>query len=303
MVETRGTLPKALWPGVKRWWGQDYEKHPEECKMVFEMDTSEKAFEEDVELSGLGLASVKSEGGSSVYDNMRQGPTTRYTHLTYSLGYVVTEEEFDDGQYEKVAKSRTKSLGFSFRTTKEVVAANVLNRHSTSGYNGGDGVTLLSTAHPTMDGGTQANRLTVAADLSEAALEDLLVLMMKAENSVGHPIPIRAKRLIVPPDLAFEATRIVKSVLQSGTGNNDVNAMKAMSIFQQDPMIYHYLTDTDAFFITTTAPSGLIGYQRKNRVIRRESDFDTDNLKVKGIERYAFGWTDWRGLYGSPGAS
>lgn len=302
MTETRGTLPKALWPGVKAWWGQDYTKHPEECGMVFTKDSSEKAWEEDVELSGLGLASTKTEGGSSAYDNMRQGPVTRYTHLTYSLGYIVTEEEFDDGQYEKVAKARTQSLSFSFRTTKEVVAANVLNRAATSGYTGGDGVVLLSTAHPTMDGGTQANRLSAFADLSEAALEDMLKIVMKAENSVGHPIALRAKRLIVAPDGAFDAERIVKSVLQSGTGNNDVNAMKSMGVFQEDPMVYHYLTDPDSWFITTDAPDGLKCYQRKNRVIRRDSDFDTDNLKVKGIERYSFGWTDWRGVYGSMGA-
>lgn len=302
MTETRGTLPKALWPGVKRWWGQDYEKHPEECKMVFETDSSEKAWEEDVELSGLGLASVKTEGAGSAYDNMRQGPTTRYTHLTYSLGYIVTEEEFDDGQYEKVASSRTKALGFSMRTTKEVVAANILNRASTSGYTGGDGKVLLATDHPTMDGATQANRTSAFADISEAAIEDMLKLVMKAKNSMGHPIPLKAKRLIVSPDQAFDATRIVKSVLQSGTANNDTNAMREMQVFSEDPMVYHYLTDADAWFITTSAQAGLTCYQRKNRVIRRESEFDTDNLKVKGIERYSFGWTDWRGVYGSTGA-
>lgn len=302
MTEARGTLPKALWPGVRAWWGQDYDKHPELWSKIFMDDTSDKNHEEDVELAGMGLATVKSEGGSSSYDNMRQGPTTNYVHLTYSLGFIVTEEEFDDNQYEKVAKARTQALSFSFRNTKEVVAHNVLNRAATSGYNGGDGVTLFSTAHPRMDGGVYANRMTAFADFNEAALEDVLKLMMNAEDSMGHPIVIRAKRLVVPPDLAFEATRIVKSTLQSGTGNNDVNAMKEMGIFQEDPLVDPFLTDSDSWFVPTDVPNGMKLYSRKKRVIRRESDFDTDNLKVKGIERFSVGWSDPRGCYGSMGA-
>jgi hypothetical protein len=302
MTESRGTLPKALFAGVKVWWGQDYNTHPEFWSRVFTRENSDMAHEEDVELGGTGLASTQSEGGSTAYDNMRQGPTTSYTHMRYSLGYIVTEDEFDDNQYEKVARARTTSLAFSFRTTKEVVAANVLNRAATSGYNGGDGVTLLSTAHPRLDGSTWANRTTAMADLSEAAVEDILKLQMAAENTMGHPIPLRAKRLIVSTDNGFEATRIVKSTLQSGNSNNDINAMKDMGIFQEDPMIHPYLTDMDAWFITTDAPNGLKMYQRKNRVIRRETDFDTDNLKVKGVERYSFGWSDARGVYGSTGA-
>lgn len=302
MTEAIGTLARALYPGIKRWWGQDYDKHPEESKMIFELDTSERAWEEDVELAGGGLATVKDSGSASTYDNLRQGPTTRYTHLTYSRGYIVTEEEFDDNQFEKVAKARTQELAFAFRTTSEVVGAQILNRAATSGYNGGDGVVLLSTAHPTMDGSTQANRTSAFADISEAAVEDMIKLVMTAKNSIGHPIALMPKQLIVHPNGAFDAERIVKSVLQSGTANNDTNAMKSMGVFKQDPMVYHYLTDTDSWFITTSAPNGLIKYQRKNRVIRRESEFDTDNLKVKGIERYSYGWTDWRGVYGSMGA-
>lgn len=301
MVETRGTLPKALWPGVRAWWGMEYAKHPEECKMVFDMMTSEKAFEEDVELTGMGLAAIKSEGASSAYDNIGQGPTTRFTNVTYSLGFIVTEEEFDDNQYEKVARGRTTSLAFSFRTTKEVVGANVFNRAFNTSYLGGDGVTMINTAHPTKSG-TQANRPTVATDLSELAVEDMLKIIMRAENSVGHPIALKASQLIVPPELAFDAERIVKSTLQSGTANNDTNAMRSMGVFEKDPMVWHYLTDEDAWFIKTNAPEGLKLYQRKNRVIRRENEFDTDNLKVKGVERYTFGWSDWRSVYGSPGA-
>jgi len=303
MVETRGTLPKALWPGVKSWWGQDYKKHPEECAMVFDVETSEKAFEEDVELTGMGLATVKDEGAASAYDSMGQGPTTRYTHLTYSLGFAVTEEEFDDGQYEKVAKARTKALSFSFRTTKEVVGANTLNRGFNSSYTGGDGVSMMNASHPVVGGGVQSNVLATAADLSEASLEDVLVLIAKAKNAVGHPIALQPGRLVVPPALMFDATRIVRSTLRSGTDQNDVNALRTMGMFQNDPMTYHYLTDEDAWFVTTNAPDGLKMYQRKKRVIRRENEFDTDNLKVKGVERYSFGWTDWRGIFGSEGAA
>lgn len=303
MPETRGTLPKALWPGVKAWWGQDYKKHPEECMQAFENETSDMAFEEDVELTGMGLAQIKDEGAASTYDNMRQGPTTRYTHATLSLGFIVTEEEFDDNKYAKVAKARTQSLAFSFRTTKEIIGANVYNRAFNSAYVGGDGVSMINTAHPTADGGTQSNELPIAADISEAAVEDMLVIISQAENSVGHPIAIQPKRLIVPPTLMFDATRIVRSTLQSGTENNDINALREMGMFSQDPMVYHYLTDPDAWFISTNVPNGLKMYQRKKRVIRRENEFDTDNLKVKGVERYSFGHTDWRGIYGTAGAA
>ena len=302
MTEAVGTLPKALMAGVRVWWGQDYDTHPEFWSKCFEKDTSEMNHEEDVELGGTGLATIQTDGGSTSYDNMRQGPTTSYSHMRYSLGFIVTEDEFDDNQYVKVARARTTSLAFSFRTTKEVVAANTFNRAATSGYTGGDGVTLLSTAHPRLDGATWANRTTAFADISEAAVEDLLKLMMAAENTMGHPIPLRAKRLVVSTDNGFEATRIVKSTLQSGNANNDTNAMREMGIFQEDPMIHPYFTDMDAWGVITDAPNGLKMYQRKNRIIRRESDFDTDNLKVKGVERYSFGWSDPRGYYGSSGA-
>lgn len=301
-TENRGVIMKALWPGVKGWFGVANSLHKEEHKMIFMEDKSDQAFEEDVELYAMGLASIKSEGASTAYDGLQQGFTQRYTHLTYSLGYIVTEEAFDDNKYKKVAKARTRALATSFHTTKEVVAANTLNRATNGSYLGGDGVPLLSTAHPTK-AGTFANRMTTAADLSEAALEDVLKLIMKAEDNAGNPIALKAKRLIVGPDLSFDATRITQSTLQSGTANNDVNAMRSMGLFEEDPMVYHYLTDTDAWFVTTDAQDGLKMYQRKPRVIRRDNEFDTDNMKVKAVERYSFGWTDPRGIYGSPGAS
>lgn len=301
MAETRGTLPKALWPGVKAWWGASYKLYPEVCKQVFDVQKSTMAFEEDVQITSMTNAAVKSEGGSTQYDNIGQGYTTRYTHVAYSNGYIVTREEFADNQYPKVARARTYALNKSFWATKETVAANIFNRATNSSYVGGDGVTLLNTAHPEKVG-TFSNRPTVAADLSESSLEDLVIQTMTATDSVGDPIMINPKKLLIPPQLAFDATRIIKSQLQSGTANNDTNAMKQMGILQSDPIVWNFLTDTDAFYILTDAQEGLKMYQREAREVNREGDFDTDNLKVKGYERYSFGWTDPRAVYGSPGA-
>lgn len=301
MVETRGTLPKSLWPGVKAWWGADYEQYPEICRSVYETRNSTMAFEEDVQITMMAAARVKSEGSSTTYDNIGQGYTTRYTHAAITNGFIVTREQFADNQYPKVAKARTKALSKSHRVTKETIAANVLNRATNGSYLGADGVVLLSTAHPEKVG-TFANRMSVAADLSESALEDLLILIMTATDSVGDPIQLKAKKLIIPPQLAFVATRILSSVQQSGTANNDVNAIKEMGLLQEKPIMWQYLTDPDAFFIQTDAPEGMIHYQREAREITREGDFDTDNLKVKSYERYSFGYTDPRCVYGSPGS-
>lgn len=301
MVETRGTLPKALWPGVKAWWGADYKRYPEICKQVFETVSSSMAFEEDVQITGMGMAKVKDEGGSTEYDNIGQGYTTRYTHVAYSNGFIVTREEFADNQYPKVARARTRELSKSFRVTKETVAANIFNRAVDSNYLGADGKTLLATDHPEKVG-TFANRPIVAADLSESALEDLLIQVMTATDSVGDPIQLAPKRLLIPPQLYFTAMRILKSVQQSGTANNDINVINSQGLFSADPIKWNYLTDDDAYFVLTDVSDGLKHYQREAREIEREGDFDTGNLKVKGYERYSFGYTDPRAVFGSPGA-
>jgi hypothetical protein len=302
MSENRGTLPKSLWPGVKAWWGADYEMHPEICQKIFAVQSSSMAFEEDVQITSMSAAPVKSEGGSRTYNNIGQGYTTRYTHIAYANGYQITREQFADNQYAKVARARTKALSKSHRVTKETVAANILNRATNGSYLGADGVTLLSTAHPEKVG-TFANRMTVAADLSESSLEDLVILIMTATDSVGDPIMIKPKRLIIPPQLAFVATRITKSMQQSGTANNDTNAMREMGLFQEDPVTWNYLTDPDAFFIQTDVDEGLKLYQREAREITKgQTDDDTDNLKVKSYERFSVGYTDPRCIYGSIGA-
>ncbi len=295
--------PKALWPGVKAWWGRQYKEHKSEFPMLFDEDTSDKSREEMVEATGFGLAPVQSQGASVSYDSESQGTVTTAVHVAYGLGYIVTREERDDNLYEIVSKRRAGALAFSMRQTKETVAANVYNRAFNSSYTFGDGKELLATDHPTLDG-TQQNELSVAADLSEASLEDLTILIMNAKNSRGLRINLMPKTLIVPPALFYEAHRILDSNLQAGTANNDTNVLRDQSIFPGGIVINHYLTDTDAFFIRTNLTSSMGGLTCFNRVpieFSQDNDFDTDNAKAKCYERYSFTVGDFRSLYGSPG--
>jgi len=293
--------PKALWPGVKAWFGRFYDEHKIEYTDLFDMDFSNQNYEEDVEVTGFGLAPRKNEGHSVAYDSETQGYVARYVHIAYAYGYIVTEEEIDDNLYEKVSKTRSQALAFSLRQTKETVAANIYNRAFNSSYVGGDGVELLATTHVGI-AGTWSNELATAADLSEASLEDLLIQIMKATNSKGLKISLMPKCLIVPPDLWYEANRILKSTLQNDTANNAQNVLKATNALPEGIKLNHYLTDTDAFFVRTNAPRGMICYDRKIKDFEQDNDFDTGNAKAKKYERYSFGWTDPRGLYGSPGA-
>lgn len=300
-VITTGNHPKALWPGIKAWFGRSYDEFPIECTMVFDKETSRKNYEEDVEVTGFGLAGVKAEGNAVSYDSESQGYTKRYTHVAYALGFIVTREERDDNLYEVVGKRRSRALGFSMRQTKEVVAANVLNRATDSNYTGGDGKELLATDHPSLSG-TWSNELSVAADLSEASLEDILIQIAQATNSRGLRIALQGRKLIVPPQLSFEAERIVKSNLQNDTANNAVNAMRSMGVLPDGVMTYHYLTDADQWFVKTNCPNGLQMVMRTGLEFTQDNDFDTDNAKAKAYERYSVGWTDPRSIYGSPGA-
>jgi len=295
-VINTGSIAKLLWPGLNARWGLNYTEHPKEYTDLFDVFSSDKAYEEDQELTGFGLAPAKPQGEATSYDTMTQGYTTRYTHIAYSLGFIITREAIKDNQYEKIGMQRTGSLAFSARQTKENVAANVYNRAQTSGYTGGDGVVLSSTAH-TSSAGNWSNRLTTAADLSEASLEDLVIQIGQAENDRGLKISIRPKKLIIPVDLQFEAARILKSTLQSGTANNDINALRSMGAFPDGVAVNHYLTDADAFFIRTDALDGMKLFQREEAEFGQDGDFDTDNLKYKFYERYSFGWTDPRAVY------
>jgi hypothetical protein len=300
-VISTGSHPKALWPGVHKFVMGDYAEHAVEYSQIFDMESSKMAYEEDVEITGFGLAQAKSEGASVAYDSHSQGFTKRYTHVAYALGYIVTREELDDNLYKSRSFKRGKSLAFSFRTTKEIVAANVLNRAFAPAYAGGDGKELLATDHPSL-AGNWSNELAVAADLSEAALEDILTQIMEAKNSRGLQIALRGDCLIVPPALAFTAERIMKSSLQNDTANNAVNAIKSMGLLRGGVKVNHYLTDTSAWFVKTDTPDGLRGFQRTPFEFTQDNDFDTENAKAKGYERYSFGWSDPRGLYGSAGA-
>jgi hypothetical protein len=300
-VITTGNHPKALWLGVNKWFGRSYDEHPVEWKMIFDEETSDKNYEEDVQTTGFGLAPVKAQAGSVSYDSESQGYTKRYTHVVYGLGYIVTEEELEDNLYEEVSKKRSKALAFSMRQTEEIVAANVLNRAFNTSYTGGDGKAMIVSDHPTLTG-NQSNVLTTAADLSEASIEDLCIQIMNATNSRGLKISVMPRKLIVAPNEAFNAERIVKSSLQAGTANNDLNAIKNMGIFPDGVTVNHYLTDTDAWFIKTNVPNGLTRFTRRALKFAQDNDFDSANAKAKATVRFSVGWTDWLGVYGTPGA-
>lgn len=300
-IITTGSHPKALWPGVKAWWGRTYDEHKEEWPMLFDQDSSTQNYEEDVQIIGFGLAPVKPEGQGTIYTAEAQGFISRYVHLAYSLGYIVTQEELEDDKYEAVSKRRAASLAFSFRQTKENVAANVYNRAFNASFVGGDGVSLCSTAHPNTSGGTFSNMLAVGADLSEASLEDLIIQIMGATDDVGNLINLMPQRLIVPRQEWFNANRIMKSVFQPGTANNDINIIKAEGAIPGGIALNHYLTAPHAWFLRTNCPNGMKMYQRVSISFEQDNDADTGNAKAKSRERYSFGWTDPRAVFGSNG--
>jgi len=301
MVINRNSFAKALWPGVNAWFGDGYGEHPLELGELFETYQSSKAFEEDVSVTGFGLFSQGGEGAAVQYDDMSQGYITRYTHLKYFSGFIITAEAIEDDQYMKVASLRAPALGFAARQTQETVAANVYNRAFNPNYTGGDGKELCATDHPNVSGGTYANELMVAADLSEAALEQAVIDIMKMTNDRGLKIPVQITKLIIPVDLWAEADRILKTPLQPGNSNNDINAIK-MSGFIPKVVMNHYLTDPDAWFLRTNVPHGMKRWVRKPIKFSEDNDFDTDNLKYKAVYRESYGWSDPRGVFGSPGA-
>ena len=301
-VISTGNHPKLLWPGVNAVFGMSYDEKSIQCDQLFAQNDSSMAREEDVEATSFGLAPTKTEGGAISYDSHNQGGTAAYVHTTYGMGYIVTEEEIEDNLYKSVAEGRAQALGFSMRQTREVVHALTFNRAFNSSYTGYDGKELCATDHPTIYG-DQSNELATPADLSEAAIEDLAIQIRNAVNSRGLKISIRPRRLIVPPSLEFEAQRIVNSAKQSGTANNDLNAIKRQGIFGEGIFVYDYLTDTDAWFIQTDAPNGLKTFNRRALKFGKDNDFDTGNAKAKATMRFSNGHSEWRSLYGSPGAA
>jgi hypothetical protein len=298
-VITRSNHPDALWPGVKAWYGKNYETLPMLWSDVFERQTSNKAYEKVIESTGFGLAVAKPEGSSISYDSDQEGVVNTFTHVVYGLGYIVTREELEDNLYTYVSKGRSKALAFSMRTTQEIVHANVLNRATSGSYVGGDGVALASASHPTL-AGNQSNLLT-AADLSEASLEDGLKTLMVAKNSRGLQIALTAESLNVSPYDAFNAERILKSQLRSGTANNDINAVRSMGLLPKGVNVNNYYTDQDQWFLKTNAPEGLLSMWRRDVDLEKDNDFDTENAKAKSTMRFAVGWGDWRSVFLSAG--
>jgi len=301
-VINSSSFAKALWPGVNAWYGKAYDEYPVEYTELFDKFTSRKAYEEDVGISSFGLFAVKPEGSPIQYDSERQAFITRYTHIVYALGFIITKEIFDDDQYDVVAPRRAQELAFSARQTKEIVGANVYNRATNGSYLGGDGATLLSTSHPNLAGGTWSNTLATAADLSEAALEQAYIDISLFTNDRGLRIAVRPDKLILPPQLEFEAQRILNSTGRVATDNNDINALKSMGKFKGGMVVNHYLTDPDAWFIRTDVKNGMKYFERQADSFDMDNDFDTSNAKFKAQGRYSFGWTDPRGIYGSVGA-
>lgn len=302
-VINTGSFAKALWPGVNAWYGKAYKEYPEEYLKLFDKFSSRKAFEEDVGISSFGLAVQKSEGTPVTYDTERQAFITRYQHVVYALGFVITREANDDDQYDVVGQRKAQGLAYSMRQTKELIAANVYNRAFNSSYTGGDGKELCATDHPNLKGGTWANELTTSADLSEAALEQACIDIAGFTNDAGLTIAVRPKALIIPRQLIFEAKRILGSDGRVGTADNDLNALKAMGMIPE-VVTNHYLseTGTDAWFIRTDVANGMKYFERDADSFDMDNDWDTENAKFKARGRYSFGWTDPRALFGSPGA-
>lgn len=300
-VITSSSFAKALWPGVNAWYGKAYKDYPEEWSALFEKHTSKKAYEEDVGLSSFGLASAKTEGAPISYDSERQGFTTRYNHVVYALGFIITREIYEDDQYDVVGKRKANGLARSMRQTKEIIGANIFNRATTAGYTGGDGVVLLSASHPNVAGGTWSNTPSTQVDLSEAALEQAAIDIAAFRDDRGLLIAAKPKKLVIAPSNQFEAKRILGTDGRVGTDLNDVNAIKTMGIIPS-VVVNHYLTNADDWFILTDVQDGMKYFERRGDAFEMDNDFDTENAKFKATARYSFGWTDPRCVYGSVGA-
>lgn len=299
-VMNTGSFPKALWPGVKAWYGQAYNDYKTQFDKLFDQMSSDKAFEEIVGLSGLGLAQMKAEGAPLTYDSEQQGFTNRFQHVTYGLGFIITKEMMDDDQYMLVGERRSKALARSLRQTKEINGANVYNRAFNASYLGGDGVSMVNASHPSVAGGTWSNQIGTAADLSEASLEQADIDIQGFTDDRGLLIQVNVKSLIIPRWLKYEAQRILKSDGRVGTDNNDPNVLKMLGTIPE-VVVNQFLTDQDAWFLRTDVP-GMVYFEREADTFDQDNDFDTKNAKFAGYGRYSFGNYDPRAVYASAGA-
>lgn len=298
---TRGDFAKYLWPTVRRTFGMDYNMREMQFMELFDKATSRKAFEEDMTYSGFGLAALKPEGAAITYDTSTQGFLTRYEMLTYALGFMVSREAFEDDQGDVVAPKKAKELSNSMHQTKEINGANIYNNAFDNTVTYGDGVEMCSDVHPNVAGGTQANELATAADLSEASLEQAGIDIRSITDDRGLQISVKPMSLHIPPELMWEAERLLKGVHRVGTADNDISAIVSKNMLPKGAIVNDYFTDTDAWFIRTNQ-SGLTYFERRPLEFGVDSEFDTENAKFKASERYAFGISDWRAVFGSPGA-
>ena len=301
MVISRMQLVKELEPGLNALFGLEYDRYENQHTEIFDNESSDRAFEEEVMLGGFGNAEVKPEGSGVVYEAAQETFTARYTHETVALAFALTEEAVEDNLYDKISTRYTKALARSMANTKQIKAANVLNRGFNSSYLGGDDKELLATDHPTLSG-DQKNELSTAADLNETSLEQALIDIADMKDERGLKIALRGMKLIIPVNLQFNVERLLKSPGRPATADNDINAVKSMGMIPQGYVVNNFLTDTDAWFIKTDAPNGLKHFTRAPIRTAMEGDFDTGNVRYKARERYSFGWSDWRGIFGSPGA-
>ena len=300
MAISRQQLVKELEPGLNALFGLEYKRYDQEHKEIYVTESSDRAFEEEVMLSGFANAPIKAEGTGVSFDNAQETFTARYTHETLALAFAITEEAIEDNLYDRLASRYTKALARSMANTKQVKAAKVLN-NGFGTADGGDGKELLATDHPIVSG-TEQNELTTAADLNETSLEQALIDIAALTDERGLKIAAKGMKLIVPSALQFTAERLMKSTQRVGTADNDINAVVSMGMIPQGYTVNHYLTDTDAWFIKTDVPNGMKHFVRAPIKTAMEGDFDTGNVRYKARERYSFGWSDWRGVFGSPGA-
>ena len=302
MAISRQQLAKELEPGLNALFGLEYKQYENQHLEIFDKENSDRAFEEEVMLSGFGEAAVKPEGSGVQYDDANESFTARYTHETIALAFSITEEAVEDNLYDSIAKRYTKALARSMAQTKQIKAANILNNGFSSGT-GGDSQYLLDTDHPTIAAPSGlANEPSTAADLNETSLEAGLINIGNFKDERGFKIAARGMKLIIPAALQFTAERLMKSSQRVGTADNDINALKNMGMVPQGYTVNNFLTDTDAWFVKTDVPNGLKMFERAAIKTAMEGDFDTGNMRYKARERYSFGWSDWRGIYGSPGA-
>jgi len=302
MAISRAQLLKELLPGLNALFGLEYARYGEEHKEIYETETSERSFEEETKLSGFSAAPVKNEGSAIAYDNAQEAWTARYTHETIAMGFSVTEEAIEDNLYDSLSSRYTKALARAMAYTKQVKGAAVLNNGWASTVTYGDGQPLFSTSHPLVSGGTNSNTPATQADLNETSLENAVIQIAGWTDERGLLIAARPRKLIVPPNLQFVATRLLETELRVGTNNNDINAIKNNGSIPEGYTINHFLTDTNGWFLTTDVPNGLKHFVRTPMQTGMDGDFDTGNVRYKARERYSFGVSDPLGIFGSQGA-